>query len=423
MKKNLFGAVSAALALALAITSFGCESGNDSPIRAVTDADRAALDKATFKYVATPNEYTPAGTTRETPSGTDSTTGYDWVSYVNGTLAYNRKSDSAAKSATVKGTEVGDVIKTKKETVTLDVNAGTWSKLAEATSLEVFALVDHTATGTTANCTLTSKAVQISEDYDATHRVIAIAAGTLSGTYSPSVITPGYITTYNGANGYADVKAKFDNVIDTIKALKSDYVTSAAIKDANKAIDDDIEALNLELAYIDAKWHGATKVIVSTDAANTKTTKFVDDNGKEVIPAIVKKGTAPEAVTGKYTLLSGNYKTGSILLTTWNKVTFDDANDAYVTDAGYKGKISVTYPVASTTRVGALGQKDSRILTIANGVLTAPKILVTQSDAVDPNRQFGFILGASTTAYYDNTAIGKHATARDEYQSYSYKLQ
>ena len=423
MKKNLFGAVSAALALALAITSFGCESGNDSPLRNPTDADRAALDKAVFKYVATPNEYTPAGTTAETPSGTSSTTGYDWVSYVNGTLAYNRKTDATAKSATVKGTEVGDVIKTKKETVTLDVNAGTWSKLAEATSLEVFALVDYTATGTTTNCTKTSKAIQIAEDYDASHTVITITPGSLSGTYTPSVIAPGYITTYNGANGYADVKAKFDAAITTIKTLKSDYVTTAAVKDANTAIDNDIEALNLELAYIDAKWHGATKVIVSTDAANTKTTKFVDDNGKEVIPAIVKKGTAPEAETGKYTLLSGNYKTGSILLTTWNKVTFDDANDAYVTADGYKGKISVTYPVASATRDGAIGQKDSRILTIADGVLTAPKMNVSHSDAAAATKNFAFIFSASTVAYYNNSAIGVTATGRDEYQSYSYKLQ
>ncbi|MBQ3837206.1 MAG: hypothetical protein II814_08765, partial [Treponema sp.] len=70
MKKNLFGAVSAALALALAITSFGCESGNDSPIRVATDADRAALDKAVFKYVANPTEYTNTTASTDTSSGT-----------------------------------------------------------------------------------------------------------------------------------------------------------------------------------------------------------------------------------------------------------------------------------------------------------------------------------------------------------------
>ncbi len=420
MKKNLFGAVSAALALALAITSFGCESGNDSPIRVVTDADRAALDKATFKYVATPTEY--KNTTASTDTSSGSVGSYEWTSYINGTLAYNRNTSVTTKG-TVDGTKVGDVIKTKKVTLSLDVNAGTWSALEETTSKEVFEIVDYDATTASYASVKVVKAKEIGTIGSETAFDVSSPSGT--STYVPAAITNGYLaTTGTGVYGYADAKAKIDAAITAANGLKKAAVYSADDKTFNDAVDANVKSLKEDLALIDAKWHGATKVVVETTADGKTTTSYLKADGTAAIAPVVATGDAPKAKTGKYVLTSGNYATGSILITADDKITYDDANDIFVDD-GYKGKISITYPEAGPQvggRAGVIGNKTSRTASINGGTLTFTKTLTSNTDSTTKTYAFFKDL-ASYTKYYETDAASYAATAEAGYVSYNFVLQ
>lgn len=422
MKKNLFGAVSAALALALAITSFGCESGNDSPIRAVTDADRAALDKATFKYVANPTEYTNTTASTDTSSGTVGS--YEWTSYVDGKLAYNRNTSSTTKGA-VDGTKGGDVIKTKKVTLSLDVNAGTWSALEETTSKEVFDIIDFEDTAKSGYASVKTVKAKTEATVAVGHTNFSVSAPAYSApTYTPAAITAGYIATTSPANGYADAKVLIDAQITAANALKAAAVYTAEDKARNDAIDANVKALKEDLALIDAVWHGATKVVVETTADGKTTTSYLKADGSAAIAPVVATGSAPKAKTGKYVLTSGNYTTGAILITADDKITYDDANDIFVDD-GYKGKISITYPEAGPQiggRAGVIGNKTSRSASINGGTLTFTKTLTSNTDSATKTYAFFKDL-ASYTQYYDTDASGYVATAEAGYVSYSFVLQ
>ena len=424
MKKNLFGAVSAALALALAITSFGCESGNDSPVRAVTDADRAALDKATFKYVANPTEYTNTTASTDTSSGTVGS--YEWTSYVDGKLAYNRNT-SATTKGDVDGTKGGDVIKTKKVTLSLDVNAGTWSALEETTSKEVFDIIDFEDTTKAGYASVKTVKAKTEATLTGSHVAFDVSApgGTPSTSYSAAAITPGYlITTGTGVYGYADAKTKIDAAITAANALKVAAVYTAADKTFNDAIDANVKALKEDLALIDAVWHGATKVVVETTADGKTTTSYLKADGSAAIASVVATGSAPKAKTGKYVLTSGNYTTGAILITADDKITYDDANDIFVDD-GYKGKISITYPEAGPQiggRAGVIGNKTSRSASINGGTLTFTKTLTSNTDSATKSYAF-FKNLASYTQYYDTDAGSYVATAEKGYVSYNFVLQ
>ena len=376
-----------------------------------------------FVYVATPTEYSPAATTAETPSGT--TGSYEWVSYVDGRNAYNRNTSSSVltrNASGVKGTDGGDVIKTKKVSLTLNTKDYTWSLLEETTSKEVFDIVDYDATNHLYDSV---KSVPVKEvtTYDASHTEFSIDNGSVTANvYSPCVIHEGYqATTGTGVFGYADAKAKFDAAITAIKALKTDYVVDATTKAMNKAIDDDITKLQGLKTLVDAKWHGATKVVVETSAAAVTTTTYLKADGSNAIAPVTATGTAPKAKTGKYSVTSGNYITGTFLITADDKITFDDANDLYVND-GYKGKISIDYPEAGATvggRAGKIGNKTSRTFSIANNVLTFTKTNTSYTDSTP--KTYGFFKGAgSYTKYYDYSAVGYVATAEEGYKSYSF---
>ena len=421
MKKNLFGAVAAGLALALAITSFGCESGNDDPIARLTDADLANVTGQKFVYVATPTEYQPANTTAETPTGT--TGSYEWVSYVDGRNAYNRNTSSSVltrNASGVKGTDGGDVIKTKKVSLTLNTKDYTWSLLEETTSKEVFDIVDYDAANAGYASVKAVKAKETATIGALTPFAVSAPSGTPGTSYTAAAITPGYLVTTAPGNGYADAKAKIDARITAANALKVTAVYTAEEKAFNDAVDANVKALKEDLLLIDAKWHGATKVVVETSAAAVTTTTYLKADGSNAIAPVTATGTAPKAKTGKYSVTSGNYITGTFLVTADDKVTFDDANDLYVDD-GYKGKISITYPEAGATggRAGVIGNKTSRTFSIANNVLTLTKTNTSYTDSTP--KTYGFFKGAgSYTKYYDNSAVGYVATAEEGYKSYSF---
>ena len=169
MKKNLFGAVAAGLALALAITSFGCESGNDSPLAQPYERKTAnykidigkKFKDTVYEYKAAPTIYESFATTyvsnstsgtgasfvtenTDKVSSTSVTTyqngsilaseavtdlNYSWAKYVDGIQSYN-KLDGKWSGTAAKGTNIGDVTKTAYETFTIDTSDNTfkWSK-------------------------------------------------------------------------------------------------------------------------------------------------------------------------------------------------------------------------------------------------------------------------------------------------------
>ena len=436
MKKNLFGAVSAALALALAITSFGCESGNDNPVRVATDADRAALDKAVFKYVVNPTHYTPAATGTETPTGSG-TGPYDWVSFKDGVNKFKR-TDATTRSAEVKGTEVNDVVRTEKETITLNTD-GTWTLSKESSDTEVFKLVVF---GTAAASTYENRRVVPVE---------IVANG--SATTSPAFAVGGFAangTVTNITNGYyvkaasnestdqarqtivknlnAALKTASDN-LDAYKVANYGYVTKA-VQDAYDAY---VKSVKDAIADIDA-WYQfeANKVIVTTTntdgASKTVRKYFKGDDAIARATVETSSGTAkPEK--GTYKLLDGNYSTGTILVTGEGTIAFDDDNDKFTDSSnGYVGKISVEYPDQTTVAAlnnaypASVKRKAGRKLSIVNGQLSAPKMDLSCTDAAGTHT-FGFYLSAGYNKYLDNSVAGYPATASENYVSYVYQLQ
>jgi len=172
MKKNLISAVAAGFALALAITSFGCESGNDTPVHLAYTRDRygydpvaAAENEDVFTYVAKPtNVYFNNVTYKTTPemgavyaflNGTDDCkfTGYTTTipgdtTYVNGVQSYNvckGTFDTEGKDPDYT-LEAGKVVNTWTETISFDPATKTFEYYDEKTTFTVKELVFCTDT-------------------------------------------------------------------------------------------------------------------------------------------------------------------------------------------------------------------------------------------------------------------------------------
>ena len=419
MKKNLIGIVAAGLALALAFT--GCESGSDSPVKYATDLDNPVTKGSKFTYVANPTSYTPAATATETPTGTSTLTGYDWGSYVDGTLAYNRKSDATTKSA-VKGTEVGDVIKTKKSTVVLNSKDNTFSVLDETTSKEVFALVYSGDTGITANASKLYYAQVVTSVTGTAFNTKAIDVEAAAAPAEAALFQAGEVVSYDAA--IANIKSALATAKPLYEAKKYED-NPTANKDAIKAYADTVKLLNEQIVRLDALKFSAVKIIVETDAAAKTTTSYLKADGSPAIAPVVATGTAPKAKTGTYKVLSGSYKDGTILVTSFDKETWNDDDGTYVND-GFKGYIKDAYPEPSATEAGSASRKAARTLTISGGTLTAPKVLTATTTAVDPSITWGFFLQASQTKYFDTTSAGysgKDVSTAATYKSYSYVLK
>jgi len=174
MKKNLFGAVAAGLALALAITSFGCESGNDDPLAQPYERKTAnykielgkKFKDTVYEYTAAPTSYVAMPYTRSNSFTTGfvtvyhntdvvtqvaevkaqahsgllsdavTDTNYSWTKYVNGVKSYN-KLDGKWSGATTKGTKNGDVVYTANEKITLDTSDNTFKWETKSSEYEV----------------------------------------------------------------------------------------------------------------------------------------------------------------------------------------------------------------------------------------------------------------------------------------------
>ena len=435
MKKNLFGAVSAALALALAITSFGCESGNDSPVRAVTDADRAALDGSVFKYVATPTEYTGTGTPvteEETKVGKTGSTvaGFAYNKFENGSQNYNIKSGDWGKVDVTKPA-VGDVINTKAETIALNAKDNTFEYGSSSSAYAVRELILSTTTtpdGAAAYDIITASVSQTDQE-----RIDAAKTALTTAKNETADAQTAFNTVYNGLSA-AD-KAAFDAMTeDQKKAAQTTYATLADKKTAQTAAQNQFDWSTV--------WkEGARYSILDTKTVNGATTgslKYLtklDKDGKVVKTVDKKGGEAKAAATGSYKVVDSGYNTGSILITKLvkgdNTYVFDDDNDHYTLNGLeiYSSKISVDFDTQTTTKGKTTYSKKGRTLLISNGTLTSQKIETNNSTVTaDVNKTYAFLLNSSNDtpkkAADDagNTAAG-HSGVNLYAASYSYVLQ
>ena len=435
MKKNLFGAVSAALALALAITSFGCESGNDNPIRAVTDADRAALDASVFKYVAKPSKYTAISSGVSTWYAEDTVQGtkgsYHWDSMANGKTVYNVE-DAEHK---LQGKE-GDVELTETSTISLNAKDMTFTVDVVTTDSRKYAIrnYEYLSTGTSTYTYNSTKKVPFRLVTSATTG--AATFGVTEGTASAaSAVTDGEFV-YTGSTTEAQARAAC--IAELKKAVDGQNKYIARLKDAPDASKSDLETANTLLAtlteYYDnacAQRDGATVVTVeskTTNGVTETTTKWLKKFDGDVVRSATSKSGSDNQVKGSYKLLSGGFQTGKILLTTIGKVTFPENadNTGTYTDAGDNNRVgnnAEDFPKATTTISGSNKQYDARVLTIDNGTITAPFVTTSAVSASGMSRNNVFSAKSYTTykAAYDDAAetAAREYTDRNEV-SYSW---
>lgn len=433
MKKNLFGAVAAGLALALAITSFGCESGNDDPIARLTDADLANVTGQKFVFEVTPSEYKYfSGSTEERAdipeSGTAASTAYGnwvWSNYENGTNKWNRlygttsttiaESKRESELSKADGKSVGSVVKTKKSTITLNAKDNTWTLSDSSTNKEVYGINRYSTAYQTTPAEYTAR-----QGYAAYVTIPAyIGSATAGGgtwnafaaayTSSTFDVTPGYVTTMQdaltileGADGSAGVKKTISDAITLLKDAPEGNKNAIKAAEAElKKCTDLITVLYAEKAAIE-KSLLLTKVVLeesTVDGATTSTKTFYAGD-KDLVVYTVKStsGTAKAANSGKYKVLSGNYITGTLLVTSDKDYTYDDDNDFYMKGT-WRGVISVDFPVAKETTAGSINQKAGRTFSINNNVLTANAVRLTATGV--GNYTHSFYLPSSITSYAD----------------------
>ena len=414
MKKNLFGAVSAALALALAITSFGCESGNDSPLRNPTDADRAALDKATFKYVANPTNIlvTEADLTDKSAAlfgASTEITGYTLQPsmeklYIDGVQSYNKKS---GKIKTEKKAEVGNVYNTFSETIALKYD-GTFEYTDSTSNYEVKEIVFET---------------------DAQWG----AAGRGQAAYERIEDTG---DNYEIADAVVAAKGAYDTKKTAFEAAETAWKNAGSLptgseKTAYDAAKAAFEAAESAYYLAWAFREGARYTILDKTTVAGKTTgslKYVEklDGGKVYYTKDLSGGETKAKASGKYTI-DGTYKQASILITTWEKLDFDDAAGTYVDRSTSlnnpnKGDIERDYPEKSYTpavvgknNIASKFCKKGRSLSLNNGVITTNKIETSLDTVAADSKTYEQLFGFSNVTY---------SAYPDAYKtSYNYKLQ
>ena len=431
MKKNLFGAVAAGLALALAITSFGCESGNDDPIARPTDADLANVLGSKFEFVATPTEYTATGTpisVEATKIGLVGTpvAGYSYNKFENGSQSYNIISGEWGKVNTSKPA-VGDVINTKAETITLNAKDTTFEYGASSTAYAVRQLrlsTDAAITaGTGAYDTITALASQTDQE-----RIDAAKTALTTAKNETADAQAAFNTVYNAMSA-AD-KAAFDALTEEQKkAAQATYATLAAKKTAQEGAQNQFDWATV--------WkEGARYSILNTKTVNGATTGsliyLTKLEGGKVVKTVDKKGgTAKATATGSYKVLSGGYLTGTILVTKFvqgdNTYVFDDDNDHYTLNGLeiYSSKISLDFDTQSLTKGKTTFNKAGRTLSISNKTLTSAKIETNFSSVADADKTYAFLLGKShdtaQRAYDEATNRAVPHTGENIYAvSYSY---
>lgn len=416
MKKNLIGAVAAGLALALAFT--GCESGEDTAFNLANYTEEAVKSKAKFVYVNAPSIYTSqdhAGMTLDvnTEYATGGVGSWTWSSYEKGENKWNRDvaKDSETVSYTSKrgevtGKAVGDVVKTKKNTFTVDTSDNTWTLVQESTNKEVFSVYVWDYKTTTVGSTTTYAGPK--EEYLYASRKQVPFKMQVNGTNTVALGTPTFVATegsattqssvtaglvyYGGTGGVAEDVAR-DTAIEQLKKAvegQEKYVTR--LKDNPDANKNDITTAEATLKTIKAYYdnarawrEGATYVVdesTTVDGVTNGSVKYYTAaDGKVVYEITTKDSGTKKTTSGTYKLLSGTYLTGQLLLTKVDKVTFDtDAeNKGFYVDAGNnndRGKTEEDYPVASLSKAGSDLQYKGRVVKIAAGVLSGNEAVI-----------------------------------------------
>lgn len=411
MKKSLFGVAAAGLALALAITSFGCESGHDNPLRVPTDVDWAKFNKTSFSFVSVPNDYTnsPVGSTiTATEYGKGKVGSWVWEGYEAGTNKWNRdvpaKSEGANYTITrgdVTGDKVGDVVKTKKTTVTLNAGDCSWSMTSEATNKEVFQIFnwDYKSTGTGASATITGAVDEF--NYASRKQVpwkvmpkdssSALPANYASYQFkvvkgndvTATTVTPGILIYYPPNQTEADVIETSINRLKEAIDAQEKYVAQLKRNEAGNAT----AIANAENDLKKFKdWHtnawtqreGAAFVVLeetTKDGVTKSVTSWKKAIDKDVVASQESTSGTESKTEGKYTVISGDYISGTFLVTKYNTITFNDKNDknegTYIDEGAITryGDIAKDYPASTETIKGNKLQYNGRVFVIENKVL------------------------------------------------------
>ena len=425
MKKNLFGAVAAGLALALAITSFGCESGNDDPIARLTDADLANVTGQKFVYTSKPSKYAAISSGASTWYAEDTVQGtignYHWDSMANGKTVYNVENSEHK----LQGKE-GDVELTETSTITLNAKDTTFTVDVVTTDSRKYAIRNYESIAGTHYTYLSTKKVPFALRLVTTTPVAGFTVTEGTATTASSV-TEG-VFEYESSAYATEALARAYCISLLKKAVDGQKLYIARLSDSPDASKADITAANTLLGtlteYYDnacAQRDGATVVTVESKTTNGVTetsTKWLKKFGGDVVRSATSKSGSDNQVKGSYKVLSGGYTTGTILLTTIGKVTFptNTDNTGTYTDAGDNNRVgdnAVDFPKASgLTIAGSNKQYDARVLTIANGTITAP--LVTTSYALASGKTRDNVFSAkSYTSYkaaYDDATDTAAAT-------------
>lgn len=426
MKKNLISAVAAGLALALAITSFGCESGSNDPV--AIQAATAYTNGNKFTYEVFPTEYTYNG---ENVANTSTTytdgrvhyfgTSYDagWTknSYINGVNAFNRNTGAVLgeieKKAQFVSPVLGNYCATKKQTVVLDAKAQTITWTQDTTTYQVVGLRLHSgsydfATRQTADAN--KSLVYITLPYS----VILDAPG--AGTHTTDTAWAG-----TAATGYLNQYALPNNRTE-LEVLKSavDQVVDGT-KIAFNGVDYDLK----ELA--DAYYRGARFFVEGNGKRVYYKSLAGDLNGEDdnTNTNFVKKvnattdATGTEKGKGKYKL-SGDYTNGTVTVVAWGDETFREDGYYYKANVLQINKADVDHPQATAYNVTNPKTGDklfsaNRTLTIASGVLSSPRYYegysTTYTGRLDKN---GFFFESSLPTYARAKTFATDNTTRTD---------
>lgn len=405
MKKNLISAVAAGLALALAFTSFGCESGSNDPV-GVT-ADTAYAEGKTFTYQAKPTEYTYGGisTTGVTVNDEGSQTITNWgtivTRYIAGVNSYNRKSGAVKalieEKAYYQAPALGDVCNTKTQKIVLDAAKQTFTWTEETTEYQVVGIREYS---------FTTQGDQLS--YITLPFYFYNYGGIIpTGYVAYTGATAGYINTYTGTAtpamtfdeqwAYAEARIPADQKLNALAGIAgTNSINNLLVKDV-----------------ADAYKRGARFAIVA--AKNGKGTiayykklegSFIqDDTNLNFVKKADYTGVAPAAKgNGKYKL-TGDYQNGTIKITTWGNEVYRDDGYYYVDNVLQLKLADTVHPDATaytSTTPHAADKLYSkwRTLSIAGGVITAPRFFDSTYGGARESKN-GFFLDSSFVKYAD----------------------
>ena len=442
MKNNFFGAVSAALVLALSIASFGCESGDDTPVR-IPEDDYSG--NGTFTYKAAPTDYVYNANFTETAEAADTSSEYGswkWESYKDGENKWNRLSGTPATTAaqavrgSVKGDEIGDVVQTKEYTITFN-GAGTWTLNKKFAEEEVLGINAFTKECDVSGAAYDEYVARLAYDayVDVPVYFVNDATG-LTQVFSIELDHNDEPTELNIHPGY--YLGKPDGVLVDLEALKKDVeallpawndapeANKTKIADAEAVIDDINDWINLIKACKAAYDAGKTltkivKTFTSEDNFLTYSTKYYAD--KLLVSTIVTTDGETKPDAGTFKLVKGNFKNGTILITSDNDYSYFDDDDYYM-DGGWRGVISADFETTDD-KDGKPFTKEARTLTIKGGVLTAPAVRLTKKTAADFEN--GWYLPIQTPSiklvYEENTRAATAGLQNISEESCKFKLQ